>query len=234
MTTRRHPVRVRSVRRGVAVPKRFHAAAPSQSRGHATQERFAGATEALLRDRPFEEITIQDIVRRARKPIGSFYARFGSKEALLPLLYRRYDARLETRVQEAFARVRWEPLDFAGTVGALVDVVLALFEGDRGPIRTLSLFARAHPEALPADLVARRRRIYEPFVEQLSRHRERITHPDPDGAIRFGLYVVVTLAREKLLFSDAPQSRIHPMGRDTLRAELIRALLGYLGGEVPR
>jgi len=230
MTTARRSTPVRSARRGTSIPGRYRVAAPAQTRGHATQERFAEAAEALLRGRHFEDISLQDIVRRARRPIGSFYAQFASKEALLPLLYRRYDARLEARVRDAFGRVDWEPLDLAGTAAAVVDALIALFEADRELIRTLALFARAHPEALPADLVPRRKRIYDVPFEKLARHREQITHEDADAAIRFGLFLVVTLAREKLLFSDAPQSRITPMGHDALRAELTRALLGYLSG----
>src|SRR5258706_6103465 len=86
---------------------RWTMAVPLQARSRDTVRRFAGAAEALLRDRPFERITIQDIVARAERPIGSFYARFKSKEALLPFLYERYDQSLAQYLESRLGNVAW-------------------------------------------------------------------------------------------------------------------------------
>ncbi len=55
--------------------------APCQPRSQRTQDRLLDATEALLATRPFEEITVAEIVRRARRSVGSFYASFDAKRA---------------------------------------------------------------------------------------------------------------------------------------------------------
>ena len=215
-------------------PRRTRAAArwrrspPSQARSRETVDRFALAAEALLRTRSFEEIGIQDIVRHAGRPTGSFYARFASKEALLPLLYQRYHDGLEALVTERLGRVRWAALDLKRTVDAFAEFVIAVYEERPWLIRALALFARTRPEALPSDLVERRRAVYEPLGAVLLRHRARIHHPDPDAAVRFVVFLAMSVAREKLLFADAPQSRLTPMGRAELRAELARVVLGYL------
>src|SRR5689334_13860865 len=140
---------------------RWRRSPPSQARSRETVDRFAVAAEALLRTRSFEEIGIQDIVRRAGRPTGSFYARFASKEALLPLLYQRYHDGLGALVADRLARVPWATLDFARTVDAFVELVIAVYEERPWLIRALALFARARPEALPPDLVERRREVYE-------------------------------------------------------------------------
>src|SRR5262245_13530649 len=207
---------------------RWRWAPPVQARSRETVDRFALAAEALLRTRPFEEISIQDIVRRAGRPIGSFYARFASKEALLPLLYQRYHDGLEALVATHLARVRWARLDFAPTVDAFVDFVIAVYAERPWLIRALALFARLRPEALPPDLVEQRRQVYAPVAAVLLRHRARIAHEDPEAAVRFTIFLALSIAREKLLFTDAPQSRLTPMGRSALRAELRRAVHGYL------
>jgi hypothetical protein len=67
----------------------------------------------------------------------------------------------------------------------------------------------------------------------LERHRDRIRHPDPDAAIRFGLFFVISVARERVLFGDMPLARITPIAIGALRAELTRALYSYLTCEVP-
>lgn len=197
-------------------------------------ERFAEAVEALLQTRSFEDISIQDIVRRAARPVGSFYARFASKEALLPHLYQRYHDRLEEVLGSRVRRVDWDGLDFTSTVTALADLVIGAYHERRGLLRALALFARTHPEALPADIVAHRRRIYEPLVQILLRHRERVVHADPEAAIRFGIFLVSSVAREKILFGDAPHSRVTPMRREALREESTRAFHSYLTCETPR
>ena len=197
-------------------------------------ERFAEAAEALLETKTFEEISIQDIVRRAERPIGSFYARFGSKEALLPFLYQRYHQRLDTMFSDQLGRVDWQALDFAGSVRAIVDFILAGYEERPGLLRALVLFARLRPEALPAELVSQRRRTYAQPIAILARHRAHIAHDDPEAAIRFGVFLVSSIARERLLFANMPLARVTAIGRDSLRAELVRALHAYLTCEAPR
>jgi AcrR family transcriptional regulator len=213
---------------------RWRHAPPAQARSRRTTDRFARAAEELLRTRPFEEVTVQDIVRRAGRPIGSFYARFASKEALLPFLYQRYHDGLEPLFRRRLERVAWTSLDFADTVAAVVDVILATYAERLWLLRALALWARQRPESLPADIVERRKRVYEIAVDRLLPHRTHIPHPDPAAAIQFGIFVVSSVAREKLLFAEAPLSRITPLSRRALRDELVRILHSYLTTRAPR
>ena len=48
--------------------------APKQERSRQTCERILAATEQLLRDHLFEQISVADIVRTAKASVGSFYA----------------------------------------------------------------------------------------------------------------------------------------------------------------
>jgi AcrR family transcriptional regulator len=160
-----------------------------------SMDRFAGAAEELLRTKPFEEISVQDIVRAAKRPIGSFYARFGSKEALLPFLYERYHEGLEPLVVARLARVDWEALDFGETVAKVVDFLIARYDERRWLVRALVLFARMRPEALPPDMVERRGRVYDHITAVLLRHRSRIAHSDAEAAIRFGVPRLLGRAR---------------------------------------
>ncbi len=52
-------------------------------------ERILGAAEELLREKPFDGVTVAEIVRRADSSVGAFYARFPAKAALLSALYAR-------------------------------------------------------------------------------------------------------------------------------------------------
>lgn len=204
---------------------------PVQKRSRETIDRFAAAAEDLLRELPFEQIAVQDIVRAAGRPIGSFYARFASKEALLPYLYQRYHDSLDALFAARFHRVDWEGIDLEAAVGEVVDLLLGLYTDRRWLLRALALFARMHPEALPADLIERRRLVFEHAVDALLPNRDRIRHDDPAAAIRFGVFFVSSVARDKLLFGEAPHARVTPMTRAALRDELARALFAYLTSE---
>ena len=168
------------------------------------------------------------------RSLASFYARFATKDALLPYLYERYDETLEAAFKARLARVDWDALDARGACAAAVDALTGMYDDRRWLLRALSLFARVRPEALPADVVERRRLVFDPLVEILLRHRRRIRHPDPEAAVRFGIFLVSSVLREKLLFGHAPHARVTPITRPALREELVRTLTAYLTSEVSR
>lgn len=82
--------------------------APRQARSQETLERFLDATGELLDERPFEEITVADIVRRAGRTVGSFYARFDDKYAVLYELVETVFARINDVVKAFCDPVRWD------------------------------------------------------------------------------------------------------------------------------
>jgi AcrR family transcriptional regulator len=215
-------------------PARFRSAPPSQERSKETLERFARAAEELLAERPFEDISVQDIVQRAQRPIGSFYARFKSKDALLPYLYGRYHEGLEDVFEKKLARHDWASLEFVATLEAIVDLLIAAYDERRWLIRAMALFTRLRPDALPADVIPRRMKLYDGIVDRVLRHSARIRHDDPAGAVRFALFLVESTMREKLLFGQAPHAGATPIGKKALREELVRAFHAYLACEASR
>lgn len=211
---------------------RWRQDAPRQQRSRETMDRFAEAAEALLRERPFEAITVQEIVAAAGRPTGSFYARFGSKEALMPYLYQRYHEGLAPLLETRLAAVKWEVLDFAATCAGIVDLFLALYVERHWLLRAVFLFARQHPEALPPGLAEQRQELYARAAAVLLRHRARIRHENPEEAVRFGVFLISSVARDKLLFPDAPHASATPMEQAALRNALVRALRSYLGSNL--
>ena len=83
-------------------------------------------------------------------------------------------------------------------------------------------------QALSEELIARRRHIYDLVSEILLRHRRRIVHENPEGAVRFGIYLVSAAARDALLFSEAPHAKATSLKVEPLRKELARTLYAYL------
>ena len=77
---------------------------PLQSRSEKTLANMLDATERLLEDRSFEEISVADIVREASCSNGSFYARFREKSSMLPALYDRYDTLMRAHMEDWLGR----------------------------------------------------------------------------------------------------------------------------------
>jgi len=66
---------------------------PQQERSRETLDRIIEAAERLIDSRAFDTVSIDDIINEADVSRSSFYARFPSKEALLPVLFERFTER---------------------------------------------------------------------------------------------------------------------------------------------
>lgn len=63
---------------------------PRQSRSLKTQESFIEAGWRIVRQQPWESVSITDIAKQAKRSVGAFYQRFGSKEDFLSVLLHRW------------------------------------------------------------------------------------------------------------------------------------------------
>src|ERR1700730_9273732 len=70
--------------------------APAQSRGERRVLQIIAATESLLRNTPFDEITIEQIAKHARVEVGSIYFFFIDRTSI-------YYSLIELEYRESFA-----------------------------------------------------------------------------------------------------------------------------------
>jgi len=202
---------------------------PLQERSRRTLTRILEATEALLGERLFEQVTIRDIVERARTSVGAFYSRFENKDALLPALYQRYDESLPHSREEVLEFVPRAP-DLQRQVSQIVAAVMRIFRERRGLMRAMALNARTHPEAIPGEVRERRRVLHLTMGDLLLEHRAEIDHPDQRLAVDMGLFLVSCTCRERILFPEATHASARPVDDGILAREMARALLAYLRG----
>lgn len=163
----------------MADPSRISSAfvrAPLQDRSRQTLGKIAEATEALLATRAFDDITVADIVKRARCSTGSFYARFAAKDDLLPYLYERYDADLNSRVQRRAAGIDWERLSPRETVELLVHHTVDMYLERRHLLRAVALYARTRPDDITVRVRRSRQAITDLPPRLLGRFAREITH----------------------------------------------------------
>jgi len=199
-----------------------------QARSRATQERILAATKRLLRSELFDDISIRQIVKAAETSIGSFYARFRDKDALLPVLYAEYEARLESRV----ANLR-EAVNAAQSLNEIADVFADHLVDTFGENPNLSRAVFEYVTRVPQSRKSRlhsdqRLKQYAFLCDALWDHRDDITHPDPARAAELSLYFVAVACRNRLFYPLNPQTRALRISKTELKSELARVMTGYL------
>ena len=201
---------------------------PLQERSARTLERIVEATEDLLRNKSFEQVTVRDIVRRAKCPIASFYARFKSKEDLLPLLYERYDARVGPRIEAKLAGVDRESLDLHEAIEVCVDLIIDSYSHDKWLMREVALFARRNPGAIGKDARQNRAGMHTRAAAFFAAFNKDISHRNPVRAAEVGIFIVASVARETILFGAAPHASATALTARALRATLVHTFYSFL------
>ena len=187
---------------------------PVQERGKATLEKILVATEELLVEELFDEISITQILSQSGISTGSFYARFSSKDDILPLLLTRYEAKRTAYFAGALDPGKWTGLTLQETCFRLIELVAGFFKHERGVVRAFVMYYRAHPDRFSAPRKRRLDRIYGNGADLILRHREQIQHRDPAKAVRELLSLAVSAIRDNVLFSTRPKyTRPLPHGR---------------------
>jgi AcrR family transcriptional regulator len=80
---------------------------PKQDRSRANREALLDALMDLLYERPYSDIGVADISRRAGMTTGAVYGRFGDKRGVAIALHERFAARASQTMEDWGARPRW-------------------------------------------------------------------------------------------------------------------------------
>ena len=201
---------------------------PLQERSAKTLERIVEATEDLLRTKSFEQVTIRDIVERAKCPIASFYARFKSKDDLLPHLYERYNARVGPEIFAQMDGIDFAQLDLPTAVDLCVDLIVRSYSRDKWLMREIALFARRNPGAISADMRQSRAGLHTKAAEVFAAFDNQIKHKNPVRAAEVGIFLVASIARETILFGAAPHASATRLSEKALRATLVHTFISFL------
>jgi AcrR family transcriptional regulator len=209
-------------------PRRTAVRPPLQERSRRTLERILRATERLLEKRPFEAISVAQIVRGARTSVGSFYARFDDKSAMLTSLYERYADEVDVRIAAWQAEQGGPGPGLEGAAAWVAGYLIDSFRGRRNLLRALALHVRQHPGEVDEADVAQRAAQHRFLEQALLAHRDRIPDDDPERAVRSALFLAASACRERILFDDATHARSAPQSDAGLVADVTRMLAGYL------
>jgi AcrR family transcriptional regulator len=207
---------------------------PRQRRSAQTQERLLDALEALLNERVFEQISIQDIATAAGVAVGTVYRRFRNKEALLPALYRRLDERYDAWAATVWrsrrgSRVPTDGEDLRELLLRLVAAHVSFYRRNAPLLRTLYLQVRLDAELADPAVGQRRQALYESILAPVFGWFDRAGRPPPSTArVRCFVLLLLSPLTERSLFPDNTPARSLRLSDRRFAEELAEALFRYL------
>jgi len=171
---------------------------PRQTRSLKTQEGFIEAGWEIVRHQSWESISVTDIAKKAKRSVGAFYQRFGSKEDFLSVLLHRW---IENGYNEPVIDREWE------SPSALIDGFLTdTFErirGNRFLWRAALQRAIDDPDSWEPfrELAAYRR---ASLAERLGKLRGKAFSEDEIKRLALGLQVFNSVINNALLNNPGP------------------------------
>lgn len=200
--------------------------APLQTRSQETLERILDATEVLLEEKTFEEISVSEIVRKARSSVGSFYARFVDKDSLLLHLQQRLYTESRLTAQEALAPQVWEGTPLELLIPSVVTFMCETYQERLGLRRALQA-RMVSDERFRTPATTLSKEVCRLLVELVSSRREEVQHENIPLAVDVCHRIVFSTLDQHYTFSGAPTGR--RLAPKTLGRELSAACIAYLG-----
>ena len=202
---------------------------PRQGRSRKTHDLLLDAAERLLRDRPWEEISIVEIMREANCSNGAIYGRFKGKDELLVALYERHDEKLKARFerQQKVARSRKDEA-LEQFLEREIDQLIKTMRQNRWLLRAMGLLSRTRPDVVSAAVRDERRAMFDRVGERIMKFDDQIDHPDPRRGAQRAVFFVATIVREAVLY-QGPHAGTLKLGDRELKSSLMQMALGFLG-----
>jgi AcrR family transcriptional regulator len=201
-----------------------------QERSRKNRDNIVDAFEELLKEKPFEKISVNDIAARADVAVGTLYRRFKNKDALIPVVFDLYKNRAE---QWTTGEGRIEPADDA----TLRDVIELIVKGawtiltrEAHILRAVHILARTKPEIIGDDEYWERMEdmAYQSFQPLMQAFPKEVKRDDIDVAARMMTYFINAFFLERGLYGDESPAKGLKLSDESFLTETTDMLYGYL------
>jgi AcrR family transcriptional regulator len=201
--------------------------APQQTRSQKTLDRILDAAEKLLVKKTFEEISVAEIVKKARSSIGSFYARFADKDALLLVLQARFYTESLLTAQAALDPKNWEKVPLSTIIPSVVTFMCEAYV-ERIGLRRALLARMVTDERFRRPATDLSREVCTLITTLAQTRRREIQHEDIALAVDVCHRIVFSVLDQHYTFAGgSPTGR--RMDMQTMARELSTACSAYLG-----
>lgn len=200
-----------------------------QDRAGRTAGALARAAHELMQERPFDEVPVTEIVRRAGVSVGAFYARFGCKEALLDWLCQDRLRREAGEVRRRLLELERSGAGLRELVEVYVDLVTDFYRRNAVLLREVVRLAygTTDEEALSKTLEVSSEADRD-LVEILLARRGEIGHPEPERAVALVPAFVAAMLRTFILLHRDGAGPVAPPSGAIRREEMVEWILAAL------
>ncbi len=199
---------------------------PRQARAEASLDALTEAVEKLLRDKPFNDVSVAELAAEAGVSPAYLYTRFENKQALLDYVVSGFLAEQNERAGDLLAPERWRGVGLETRLARLANQFVAAARKHRGKMRALSEMA-VSDETCEAGEAWLKAAAGGQLRDWLLECRDEIHHPDPQNAVVFVLQMFALGLQSSHLLSPA-----HP-AREVSTSELVHMALTYLTSDKP-
>jgi AcrR family transcriptional regulator len=190
-------------------------------------ERILKTAETLIRTKGYEALTVAEVVRRSNTSIGTFYARFEDKTALLHAVQERFHGREEMQIRDESAKVDWSALSLEDTVRKLVEIKQAATDGNDRLIEAFVVYGATDP-VLRERGYRYKAQVESLEVEILMSHAAQIGHSDPESAARVASRLWQAAQEENVQRSRSGVALADSVYGDLLIRKLPEVIIAYL------
>ncbi|WP_420430412.1 TetR/AcrR family transcriptional regulator [Hyphobacterium sp.] len=201
---------------------------PVQARSRQTRAKIVDALAALLDKRPMEEITMPMIAEQAGIAVGTLYGRFESRDALIPVTFEIYEARL-LAFMSGDGRIEIEKAD--GLYSALKRAVRsawAFLTANRNLTRAVYAYGRQYPHLVGDEWTGYLETGVENMQRLLDLFADDIRVDDADRAARMMTYLINAIPIDLGLYGRDGVGAAIKVSPDGFIEDVTRTLYGYL------
>ena len=191
-------------------------------------ERVLNTLLIMLDTRPFEEIVMADLARRASAAITSIYARFEDKRALLLAAHQLHTQEIIADIDRALDPARLKSASVAQVIEAALDQAMS----------TLARRKNLHRAVLAArdrDVAARAAEISRHWSERvIALLRGKMRGVDEKEAARridFALRAAMAVLRQRMIFGNV-EPALFALSEREMRSRLLAMILAVLHAPV--
>lgn len=177
---------------------------PRQDRSRRSYNRILEAAAELLSDRPFDEISVDDIVARAGYTKGAFYHRFDSKATLLRHLLSRLTTGAVAAWDEFLDPAAWEGASLREILEAKIHRLVAIYSRSTHLMRAFAWEAQwGSDEVIRGTADALNAHVLDLFIALVEPRRAELAESardDPEAAIRFWMVSLTSMLQSIYLW----------------------------------
>jgi AcrR family transcriptional regulator len=209
--------------------------APQQARSRESTRKLLKAAAEVLGQHGVDGTTIPRIAKHAGLTPGAIYRRFADKDALLETMVLGIVERQDEHLRELLTPEMARQIPLPVLVEQLIDSMLISYRANAGLLRAIRQFVSGRDQTSFFSRICKiEMQSFQYMIELMLEHRKRIKHPDPRMAIAFAVMTLSSTLTELILVDRDMKNwqALLPKDHQSLKRELKRTFLGYLGVEL--